>query len=44
VNCAPNQTQCNGTCVNTNIDKNNCGGCGIACTAAQVCQNGTCVP
>jgi hypothetical protein len=28
-------------CVNSKVDKNNCGGCGVQCDGAR-CQNGMC--
>jgi hypothetical protein len=30
-------------CVNPLLDDNNCGGCGVACSAAQHCLDGSCV-
>ena len=30
------------TCVNTSINKNNCGSCGNACPANQICSDGQC--
>ena len=32
--CSPGQSVCHGTCVNEQTDNNNCGGCGIVCSAA----------
>ncbi|WP_164009376.1 MopE-related protein [Pyxidicoccus trucidator] len=29
--CSPGETRCNGTCINTTDDFNNCGGCGVRC-------------
>ena len=29
---------CSGTCINTTLNATNCGGCGLACAAGQVCQ------
>ncbi len=29
-------------CVDDSIDRNNCGGCGVACGSTQVCNDGTC--
>lgn len=37
-------TECNGTCVNTRSDKNNCGSCGFPCPGSEVCRQGVCVP
>src|SRR5262249_42041326 len=36
------EQSCGGTCVNTQIDPKNCGGCGKACTASQVCLSSGC--
>ncbi len=36
-------TCCDGVCVNTKNDKNNCGTCGNACLDGKVCMNNTCV-
>lgn len=33
---------CNGACVDTAFDRNNCGACGNACTASQFCNGGVC--
>src|SRR5262245_38930637 len=33
---------CNGVCVNTWTDNNNCGGCGSVCSEASDCQEGVC--
>ncbi len=35
-------TNCNGVCVNLNIDLYNCGKCGTSCGAGQVCSGGKC--
>ena len=35
-------TVCNGTCVDTSGDHENCGACGNACNAYQHCNNGAC--
>ena len=29
---------CTGNCINTTINNNNCGGCGLACATGQTCQ------
>jgi hypothetical protein len=29
---------CSGTCINTTLNGSHCGGCGLACSMAQVCQ------
>jgi len=34
--------ECSGTCVDTRYDPGNCGGCGNACAAGEVCNDGTC--
>lgn len=35
-------TICSGQCVDTNSDPSNCGGCNVACSAGQSCNNGVC--
>jgi hypothetical protein len=44
--CSAGQVSCNGTCVDTNTDVNNCGACGQACSsvshATAGCFNGFC--
>ena len=40
--CPLYQTLCNGACIPTSADPNNCGGCGVKCTGAQACSGGTC--
>lgn len=40
--CSAPQTQCGASCVDTKTDTSNCGGCGKACVAGQVCSAGTC--
>jgi hypothetical protein len=43
----PGMTSCGGVCVQTRTDMNNCGGCGIVCTATPpstaVCAIGKCI-
>ena len=39
--CGP-FTQCGDSCVNTRADRRNCGACGTACGAAELCLDGTC--
>ena len=41
--CAGGEMQCDGMCVNTNIDEDNCGGCGITCNDGFVCAGGSCM-
>jgi len=41
-NCATGQSSCDGTCVDTTNNHDNCGTCGHACGATEVCGNGTC--
>ena len=40
--CTAPLTECDGTCVDTRANPNNCGSCGNACTAGQSCMNGAC--
>ncbi|MBO6938091.1 MAG: hypothetical protein JJ863_24190 [Deltaproteobacteria bacterium] len=42
--CSGGTTACGGTCVDTRFDPANCGGCGMACGAGDVCLSGTCTP
>jgi hypothetical protein len=35
-------TVCNGLCVDTQSDPNNCGGCGTVCPSGVTCTNGNC--
>ena len=37
------QTECNGRCVDTRNDQNNCGTCGTSCATGEACVNGACV-
>jgi hypothetical protein len=46
--CSADYADCNGVAldgceVNTQTDRTNCGGCGTACAAGQVCSAGSCV-
>jgi Stigma-specific protein, Stig1 len=41
-NQCPGATLCNGFCVDTKFDPNNCGACGTACQPGEVCSNGQC--
>lgn len=40
--CGESQVCCDGTCVFTISDRNNCGGCGISCSGGS-CSNGMCI-
>jgi len=40
--CSNGYTSCSGACVNLRSNAANCGACGHACAAGQVCQRGTC--
>ena len=40
--CGPGTTLCGGVCLSTNSDNKNCGACGNACKAGQVCAAGKC--
>ncbi len=40
--CAPGWTDCDGTCVNLQVDARACGACGVACPESQGCVAGTC--
>lgn len=40
--CPLYQTLCDGTCIPTSTDPDNCGGCGVVCGDAEVCSGGTC--
>ncbi|PSM30957.1 Stigma-specific protein, Stig1, partial [Haliangium sp. UPWRP_2] len=40
--CPTGQTNCSGTCVNLQDDKNNCGGCGMVCNGTKNCSGGVC--
>ncbi len=40
--CPEGQTECGGTCVATEVDPGNCGGCGVTCEAGEVCAGGQC--
>jgi hypothetical protein len=46
--CPDPAVVCAGFCVNTQIDPNNCGGCGVVCpgdaSVSQTCVNGACAP
>lgn len=40
--CPLYQARCNGVCIPTSVDPNNCGGCGVRCSAGQACSGGAC--
>ena len=40
--CAVGQTQCAGICADLTNSASNCGACGVACAAPQVCSQGSC--
>jgi hypothetical protein len=40
--CPSYQSLCNGACIPTSTDPNNCGGCGVKCTGTQACSGGAC--
>ncbi len=42
MSCQTNYASCNGQCVNTFSDFNNCGACGKVCAASQSCSGGQC--
>ncbi len=41
--CPVGQTDCDGVCVDTSTDRDNCGTCGNACLGGQHCAAGACV-
>ncbi len=42
--CSANESTCGGACTDTSHDTLNCGSCGNACAAGQICSQGACVP
>ena len=40
--CPPGLSECNEICVNTALDPDNCGACGVVCGAGEVCSRGSC--
>src|SRR5262249_17021688 len=44
VPCPAGETDCSGTCVDTNTDPNHCGDCSTVCPAGDTCATGICVP
>jgi len=43
VYCPLPLTQCGGSCTDTQIDRENCGECGVVCIVPSYCRNGHCV-
>ncbi len=41
--CPLGQTDCDGTCVDTNTDEDHCGSCGVLCPSGNLCVAGSCV-
>lgn len=41
--CQEGTILCNNLCISTNIDQNNCGRCGNACSSGMICSSGICV-
>ncbi|MFC1730257.1 MopE-related protein [candidate division KSB1 bacterium] len=41
--CPAGETDCSGTCVDTDLDDNNCGACGTVCAGGESCVAGVCV-
>jgi hypothetical protein len=42
VSCGGGLSNCGGVCRDLSTDRANCGGCGVACAAGQVCSGGSC--
>src|SRR5262245_36059612 len=42
VQCPPYQSMCQGACIDTVTDPQNCGGCGKTCTGNLACSGGAC--
>jgi stigma-specific protein Stig1 len=40
--CPAYQDRCDGVCIPTSVDPDNCGGCGVVCGDQQVCTSGGC--
>ena len=38
----PSATQCGQSCVDTDNDAQNCGGCGLSCAEGELCIEGSC--
>jgi hypothetical protein len=43
IECGPGTMPCDGTCIDVQSDRSNCGFCGFACDSGKVCSNGSCV-
>jgi hypothetical protein len=43
VECLGYQKLCDGTCIDSDTDRMNCGGCGIECPETQICGKGVCI-
>ncbi len=41
--CGTGTTCCNSHCATTLVDRNNCGGCGVACASNEMCALGHCI-
>ncbi|MFP4599964.1 MAG: hypothetical protein ACLFVJ_17030 [Persicimonas sp.] len=41
--CPTYQSMCDGQCIPTSDDPDNCGGCGVVCGQDEVCSGGSCV-
>lgn len=42
LSCGIGEAECGGMCIDVQSDDANCGGCGIACDATEVCASGMC--
>src|SRR5438477_169257 len=40
--CPSGRTWCNGSCVNRQDDRTNCGACGVTCPTGRACMAGKC--
>ena len=43
ISCLGGTVDCDGICVDTDNDPNDCGACGFACNVNEVCDLGACV-
>jgi hypothetical protein len=41
--CAVGEARCNGACIDTTSNVDNCGGCGEVCDSLEICVSGACV-